>query len=150
MKKERKKERKKVYWYTYLVLEHVTLDLEVKLMVQVAVELLGSTVLGQHPPEDPHATHPDHLTRETGFAGTLTLTQTHVSAQTLGGVTAVHTRTGVDSNMLLYNVTILDEFAAGRTRVGIGNFVAFVGVQPDFPLSAPMRKQNQEKRRRKL
>ena len=53
-----------------LVLEHVALGLEVQLVVEVAVDLLGLTVAAQQAAEDAHALHPQQLLGHTGILGT--------------------------------------------------------------------------------
>ena len=44
-----------------LVLEHVTLGLQVELVIQVAVDLLGLTVATEQATKDTHALHPEGL-----------------------------------------------------------------------------------------
>ena len=46
------------------------------------------------------------------------------------------TGTGVHGDGLADNEAILDELADSLAGVGIGNFVDFVGVEPDLALSA--------------
>ncbi len=55
-------------------LEHVALALEVELVVEVTVDLLGRAVLAQKTAEDALAAHPDDLGGHTGIGGTLALT----------------------------------------------------------------------------
>lgn len=50
------------------------------------VDLAALTVLLQQTPEDPHPPEPDDLGGHAGLGGTLSLTGTGVSAETLGGV----------------------------------------------------------------
>ena len=57
-----------------LVLEHVTLDLHVHVMVHVLVDLLGFTVLAQQAPQNTHPPHPKNLGREPSLPRTPALT----------------------------------------------------------------------------
>ena len=57
-----------------LVLEHVTIDLQVHGIVHVLVDLLGLTVLAQKAPQDAHPPHPQDLGGEPSLPGTPTLT----------------------------------------------------------------------------
>jgi hypothetical protein len=69
-------------WLTYvfdkstLMLEGVTLREMVQLVVEVLVDLAGSTVLDKKTAENSEATHPKDLARHTGILGTLPLTET--------------------------------------------------------------------------
>ena len=47
----------------------VTNYLQVQLMVQVLVDLLGVSVLAQQPAQDTQATHPEHLGGQPGLPG---------------------------------------------------------------------------------
>ncbi len=92
-----------------LVLELVALGLEVQLVVQVLVNLLGLPVAAQQAAEDALATHPDHLDGHTRIGRTLALTRAHVPAlaarlqEELAAGTRVHRR------RLLQHQTILDQ-----------------------------------------
>ena len=57
-----------------LVLETVTLDLHVHVMVHVLVDLLGFTVLAQQAPQHTHPPHPKNLGGEPSLPGTPALT----------------------------------------------------------------------------
>jgi len=57
-----------------LVLEHVTLDLQVHVVVHVLVNLLRLTVLAQKAPQDTHPAHPQNLGGEPSLPGTPSLT----------------------------------------------------------------------------
>lgn len=94
-----------------LVLEDVTLDLEVELVVHVLIDLASLTVLAQHAAEDAHATHPDDVRGHAALAGTTTLTDTRVTALGLGLGHATNTEARVDGLGLLDDKAILDELA---------------------------------------
>ena len=57
-----------------LVLEHVTLNLHVHVMVHVLVNFLGFTVLEQQAPKNMHPPHPQNLGGELSLAGAPALT----------------------------------------------------------------------------
>merc|ERR1719454_1526048 len=92
-----------------LVLEHVTLHLDVQLVVQVLVDLLGLAVLLKHATEHTQAAHPQNLLRHTGVTGTAALAVAGVSTLALGFKAAGHTGAGVDLARLLDDETILDQ-----------------------------------------
>ena len=56
-----------------LVLEHITLDLHVHVMIHVLVDLLGLTVLAEQAPQNTHPPHPQNLGGEPSLPGTPTL-----------------------------------------------------------------------------
>jgi hypothetical protein len=59
-----------------------------------------------------------------------------VSTLALGFVSELHTRTTVNHSGLLDDQTIPVQLVNIAARVGQGNFVDFVGVQPNLALSA--------------
>merc|ERR1711942_223689 len=65
-----------------LVLEHVTLALDVELVVEMAVDLLVLSVLLQEPPQHAHPPHPQLLDGHAGVGRTFALTGTRVTALT--------------------------------------------------------------------
>lgn len=105
-----------------LVLESVTLGLEVERVVpavstarrrivtiwaelgtlnsQVLVDLAALSVLLQQSSEDSHSSEPLHLGGHSGLGGTLSLTGTGVSAQSLGGVQLPGSGSRVDGGRL--------------------------------------------------
>jgi hypothetical protein len=76
-----------VFHQDTLVLETVTLGLEVKVVIQVLVDLTSFSVLGEETTENTHTTHPDNLAGHTSIGSTLSLTVTHVATVTLGSST---------------------------------------------------------------
>jgi hypothetical protein len=94
-----------------LGLEDVTLALLVELLVEVAVNLGLSAVLGQEATEDAHAADPHDLGGEAGLAGTTALTVAAVAALGLGLGAAVDAEAGVDDVGLLDDVAVLDQLA---------------------------------------
>lgn len=115
-----------------LVLESVTLGLEVESVVHVLVDLAGLTVLLQQPPQNPHPSEPLDLGRHTGLGGTLSLTETSVSTGTLGGGVLPGTGTRVDDGGLDNDVTILEELPDTGSGVGLANLGSLLGVEPDY------------------
>ena len=113
-----------------LVLEHVTLRLEVEVVVEVLVDLASLTVLPQQAAEDTLAAHPLDLHRETRVGGTLALTVTSVTAKTLGSVHVANALVRVRGHGLADDLAILDQLADIGTRVGIRNVGLLRGVKP--------------------
>merc|ERR1719260_183014 len=117
-----------------LVLEGVTLCLQVQLVVQVAINLLSFPVSLEEPPEDTHSHDPHGLLGGSGILGTHSLTKASVPALPARLVVLAHARPGVDSYRLLDNKTILDELADVLARVGVGNLIDLIGIQPHLVL----------------
>ena len=67
-----------------LVLEHVTLGLQVELVVQVAIDLLGLTITTEKATQDSHALHPEKLLGHTGITSTLPLSGSGVTTLATG------------------------------------------------------------------
>lgn len=130
-----------------LVLEHVTLRLQVELVVpgvrkkswkryvQMLVDLASLTVLPEQATQNTLAAHPLDLGRETSLGGTLTLTVTGVTADTLGGVQVTGALARVRHKRLLDDLAILDELADIGTRVGVRNVGLLGRVEPDLALA---------------
>ena len=93
-----------------LVLEHITLGLEVELMVQMSINLATFTVLAQQTTQHTHSAHPKDGSRHTGISGTATLTSSSVTAKTLSSSLFTDTETGVRGFGLFYDQTVLGEF----------------------------------------
>jgi len=66
--------------------------------------------------------------RHTGIGSTLALTETSVAAVPSGEVKLAGTRSGVHGDGLSDDEAISDELSDRLTRVGIADFVDFVGV----------------------
>merc|ERR1712048_1354165 len=109
-----------------LVLEHVTLSLQIKLVVQLLVKLFGVAVLGQKTAENPLTANPQDLARKASLAGTLALAL-HVF---------VGTAARVDDGGLLDDVAILNELADVVPAVGSRDVADLVRVKPDLALAA--------------
>lgn len=62
-----------------LVLEFVTLNLEVKVVIKVLVDLLGISVTLEEATQNTDASHPENLAAKTGLTGTTTLTDASVT-----------------------------------------------------------------------
>ena len=98
-----------VFHQDTLVLETVTLGLEVKVVIQVLVDLTSFSVLGKKTTEDTHTTHPDDLAAHTGIGSTLSLTMAHMATVTLGSSTLENTETRLRDLGLADDETVLDE-----------------------------------------
>jgi len=119
-----------------LVLEGVTLAQVVEFVVEVLVDFAASTVLDEETAEDTETTHPEYLARHASVRGTLSLTKTPMSANSSRGSQVSGAGTGVHGDGLADDEAILDELADRLAGVGIGDFVDFVGIEPDLALSA--------------
>ena len=67
-----------------LVLEHVTLGLQVEFVVQMTIDLLGLTITTEETTKNAHAGHPEKLLGHASVAGTLPLTGTGVTSLAAG------------------------------------------------------------------
>ena len=105
-------------------------------MVNVLVNFLGVAHLLQQASQDANPTHPQDLEWKTGIGGTSTLTRSGVTALALGCVSQGYASAGMHHGWLLNNESISMESSNVATRIGKGNFVNLVGVQPDFALAA--------------
>lgn len=119
-----------------LVLEGVTLALEVQIVVQVPVDLLGLTVLLEHAAENAHAANPEDLLGHTSITGTLALTGAGVATLALGLEMLASASTRVDHVRLLADQVRRNKLADGLSRVGTGDARRLIGVDPDLALAA--------------
>ena len=69
-----------------------------------------------------------------GILGTLPLSKASVSALPTRLVVLAHARPGVDSDRLLDDETILNQLADVLARVGVGNLIDLVGIQPNLEM----------------
>ena len=76
------------------------------------------------------------IPRHSGVGSTLPLTETTVSADSPCGVQFAGTGARVHCDGLADDETIANELADRLARVGVGDFVDFIGVEPDLALSA--------------
>jgi len=115
-----------------LVLEHVTLALDVKLVVEMAIDLLVLSVLLEEAAQNAHPPHPQLFDRHTRVGGTLAFTRPRVTSLSSGQ--SILPRSGARMNglWLLNDQTVFDQPTDILSRVGVGNFIDFVGVHPDF------------------
>jgi len=119
-----------------LVLEDVTLGAQVEVVVHVLVDLVGISVLLEKTTEDAHAADPQNLAGHTGILGTSSLTETGVSTKALGLESLAGSVARVDNWRLTDDETVLDELADVLARVGHGDFVGFIRIQPDLAFTA--------------
>lgn len=95
------------------MLEGVTLAGMVEFMVQVLVDLSGSTVLDEQATEDTLAAHPQNLRRHTRVFGTLPLTVARVATGAAGICESPGSRARVHRVRLLDNEPIRHQLANG-------------------------------------
>merc|ERR1712159_330494 len=115
-----------------LVLEHSSLGAEVELVVQVPIDLLCLTVLGEQAAEHPDAAHPQNLAGQTSLLGTLAPSETAVPSLSLGEVNGAHAGAGVHGGGLADHQTILDELLDSLARVCHGDLRDLIRVEPNL------------------
>mmetsp|Transcript_35809 Transcript_35809/g.79703 ORF Transcript_35809/g.79703 Transcript_35809/m.79703 type:complete len:243 (-) Transcript_35809:27-755(-) len=119
-----------------LVLEHVTLDLHVQVVVQVLVNLLGIAVLLQQATQDAHTPDPEDLSGQTSLPGTTALTVASVTALCLGLSGAACTGARVNLGWLPDDKAILHQLPDVLPRVCHRDLIDLIGVQPDLAQAA--------------
>jgi len=115
-----------------LVLEHVTLALDVELMVKMAVDLLVLPILLEKTPQHAHSPHPQFLDGHTRIGGTLALTRARVTALSASESVLTRASARVNGLRLLDDQTVLDQTTDVLAGVGVGDLVDFVGIHPDL------------------
>lgn len=115
-----------------LVFEHIPLYLQVEAVIHVAVNLLGFTVSPKQPTQNPHPSHPGYLLRHTSISCTLSLTYAHMPALPASQGIFPASSPGMDSHWFADDQSIFDQLPDLLTRVGIGDFIGLIGVQPDL------------------
>jgi len=115
-----------------LVLEHVTLALDVELVVKMTVDFLVFPVFLEKTPEDAHPPHPQLLDGHSRVGRTLALTRPGVTSLSSGQSILPSPGARMNGLRLLDDQTVLDQATNILSRVGIGNFIDFVGVHPNF------------------
>merc|ERR1712112_579794 len=113
-----------------LVLEHVSLCLEIELVIQVSVDFLRLPVSLEKPPQNSHSLHPQILLTCSGISCSLPLSKATVTSFPPGLLVGSNSGSGMDSNRLLDHETILDQLPDIGSRVSVGNLVDLVWVKP--------------------
>jgi hypothetical protein len=72
----------------------------------------------------------------TSVLGTLTLTQTAVSADSASSVELTGTGAGVHGDGLADDEAIADELADSLAGVGVGDLIHLIGIEPNLALAA--------------
>jgi hypothetical protein len=93
---------------------------------------------GWQPIEDPSTVDRGRvcIPGHTSVLGTLTLTQTAVSADSAGSVELTGTGAGVHGDGLADDEAIADELADGLAGVGVGDLAHLIGIEPNLALAA--------------
>jgi len=115
-----------------LVLEHVTLALNVELVVEMTIDLLILSILLQETPEDAHPPHPQLLDGHAGVGRTLALTRARVTALTTRQSVLTRASARVNGLRLLDDQAVLDQTTDVLAGVGIGDLGDFIGIHPDL------------------
>jgi len=92
-----------------LVLEYITLALNVELVVEMAIDLLVLSVLLQETTQDAHPPHPQLLDGHTGVGRTLSLTGTGMTSLSSGQSVLPRPGARVNGLRLLDDQTVLDQ-----------------------------------------
>uniref|UniRef100_A0A671EK98 Uncharacterized protein n=1 Tax=Rhinolophus ferrumequinum TaxID=59479 RepID=A0A671EK98_RHIFE len=114
-----------------LVFEHVTLHFQVQAVIHVAANL-RFTVSSEQSAKNSHPSHPGYLLRHSSIGSTLSLTYAHMPALPTGQGVFLALSSGMDSHRLPDDQPIFDQFPNLLVGVGIGDFIGFIGVQPDL------------------
>ena len=80
-------------------------------MVDILRDLLSLSILLEKSSKNSLSSHPKNLAWHSCISGTLSLTNTRVSALSLGLMDSLNSRLGVHVNVLSNNKTILEEFS---------------------------------------
>ena len=83
-------------------------------------------------PKNSHSGNPQSLLAGSGILGTLPLTKATVTTLATGFIIGANSRSGVDSNRLFDDKTILDQFPNILPGVSIGNLIDFIRVKPNL------------------
>ena len=119
-----------------LVLEGVTLGKQVKLVVKVSVNLVGFTVLFEQAAKNADAADPQNFEWHARIGGTLALTLARVAALGFGLIAGTDAAAGVHDLRLANDETIFVQLADILARVGHGDVVDLIRVEPDLALAA--------------
>jgi len=119
-----------------LVLEHVTLALDVELVVKMAIDLLVFSVLFQQTTQDSHPPHPQLLDGHAGVGGTLALSGARVTTLTTREGVLARASARVNGLRLLDDQTVLDQPTDVLSGIGVGDLRDFVGIHPHLIPSA--------------
>merc|ERR1719411_476320 len=115
-----------------LVPEHVALGLQVQFVIQVAIDLLSLPVSLEESPNNTHSPNPQGFLRHPGILGSFPLSEPGMTTFSSSLVILAHARPGVDSHRFLDDQTILDELPDVLARIGIGDLVDLIGVEPNL------------------
>jgi len=119
-----------------LVLENVTLALDVELVVKMAIDLLVFSVLFQQTTQDSHPPHPQLLDGHAGVGGTLALSGARVTTLTTREGVLARASARVNGLRLLDDQTVLDQPTDVLSGIGVGDLRDFVGIHPHLIPSA--------------
>ena len=115
-----------------LVLESITLGLEIQVVVEMLVDLLGVTILLKQMSEHTHATKPKDLFRHASISSTTSLTKAHMAALSACLQSFASAESRVDFPRLSDDQAIFHQTTDILSGVGIGDLVHFVRIQPDL------------------
>lgn len=111
-----------------LILEDIALCFQVKVVIEMSINLLVLAILLQEPPEDSHAPNPQHFDRHSGVCRSLPFAGTGVSALTPGLSILADAGARVDGHWFADNETVFNEFTDVLSRVGVRDLIGLVRV----------------------
>jgi hypothetical protein len=100
------------------------------------VNLSGFSVLPQQPTQNSLSSHPNDTRGHSSLSGTLSLSWTGVTSLSLCSVSFTDTESRVHNSGFLDDESVSVEFADVLTRVGVSDFGAFIGIEPDLAFAA--------------
>lgn len=100
-----------VFHQDALVLEDITLDLHVEIVVQVTIDLLGFAVFLQQATKDTHTSHPEEFHWSTSVRCSLALTISTMTTLSASECRFTDAETRVHDDWLFDDQTVFDQFA---------------------------------------
>lgn len=100
-----------VFHQDALVLENITLNFHVEVVVQVTINLLGFTIFHQQATKDTHTSHPEEFDGSTSICCTLTLSISTMTALSASNSRFTNAETRVYNDWLFDDQTVFDQFA---------------------------------------
>jgi len=119
-----------------LVLENITLRLQIELVVHVLIKLVSLAIFGKETTENAHASDPNELHGHTCVSSTLSLTSTGMTTFSTGFNIQSCACPRMNSDRFSDDQTVLDETSNLVPRVGISNVGVLVRVEPYFVFAA--------------
>jgi len=111
-----------------LILKDIALCFQVKVVIEMSIDLLVLAILLQKPSEDSHAPNPQHFDGHPSVGRSLSFAGTRVSALTPGLSILADAGARVNGHWFADNETVFNEFADVLPRVGVRDLIGLVRV----------------------